>query len=184
MARVTGPQTVRDLLTAGYDILADEGLAKLTLDGVVARTNVTKGALIHHFRSKDELARRLMHDAIEQFDQLVDEIRGDDQSAGSYTRAYLKAAIASPRRGAQRRILAAIGELSRYRGLSLEFRKATRRWSQKIENDGLNPARAQIVRLAADGLWANDVSEQGVLSSETRRLVIDELLRLAQPSPR
>src|SRR5262245_24578642 len=112
MGRLTGERTLRSLLDASHSIIARQGAARLTLDAVVSRAGVSKGALLHHFRSKDELARRIIHDAIEGFDARVEQIRGTDRSVGSYTRAYITASIA-PQDAASRRSFQVIAALAR-----------------------------------------------------------------------
>ena len=47
--------TVRSLLSAAEALFAREGFAATTVDDIVARAGVAKGALYHHFRSKEEV---------------------------------------------------------------------------------------------------------------------------------
>ncbi|MGR7001825.1 TetR/AcrR family transcriptional regulator [Yinghuangia aomiensis] len=66
MATSTSPRTRRtqqqrsdattaDLLTAARDLFAAEGYGGTSLDAVCTRAGVSKGALYHHFRNKEDL---------------------------------------------------------------------------------------------------------------------------------
>ncbi|HXX89650.1 MAG TPA: TetR/AcrR family transcriptional regulator [Acidimicrobiales bacterium] len=55
-ARVAqGATTKASLLAAARELFGDQGFADTSLDQVVARAGVTKGALYHHFRGKEDL---------------------------------------------------------------------------------------------------------------------------------
>jgi AcrR family transcriptional regulator len=47
--------TIRSLLEAAQELFAERGFAETTVDDVVARAGLAKGALYHHFRSKEEV---------------------------------------------------------------------------------------------------------------------------------
>src|SRR5258706_3523651 len=52
-----GAETRAALLVAARELFGERGYAATSLDDVVARAGVTKGALYHHFRGKTELFR-------------------------------------------------------------------------------------------------------------------------------
>jgi len=54
--------TRRELLSVARGLFTDEGFASATLDDVVERAGVTKGALYHHFRDKKELFRAVFEE--------------------------------------------------------------------------------------------------------------------------
>jgi AcrR family transcriptional regulator len=53
------------LVAAGRDVFAERGFAETTIDHVVQRAGVTRGALYHHFASKEELFRAV-YEAVEK----------------------------------------------------------------------------------------------------------------------
>ena len=53
------------LLTAGRELFAARGYAGVATEEIVERAGVTRGALYHHFRGKDDLFRAV-HEQIEQ----------------------------------------------------------------------------------------------------------------------
>ncbi|HYC36374.1 MAG TPA: helix-turn-helix domain-containing protein [Usitatibacter sp.] len=59
--RVRDPEKTRAaILDASLDLILDHGYGATTVDAVVQRAGITKGAFFHHFGSKAELARALV----------------------------------------------------------------------------------------------------------------------------
>jgi TetR/AcrR family transcriptional repressor of nem operon len=59
MAR-QGTETREKIMNAALDLIYESGYAGTSLDTVISRVGMTKGAFFHHFRSKRELARALL----------------------------------------------------------------------------------------------------------------------------
>jgi AcrR family transcriptional regulator len=55
-------ETRRDILAAAYRVFAEKGYAQATIDDVASAGGVSKGAIYHHFESKEELFRALLDD--------------------------------------------------------------------------------------------------------------------------
>ncbi|MNP15697.1 hypothetical protein D3C76_1080660 [compost metagenome] len=53
-------------------------------------------------------------------------------------------------------------------------------WQNNIENDGIDPVRSTIVRLAADGLWYSEMFGLGALDKDLRDKVIQELINMTE----
>jgi TetR/AcrR family transcriptional repressor of nem operon len=59
--RVRDPERTREkILDAALSLILDHGFGSTTVDAVVRRAGITKGAFFHHFASKAELARALV----------------------------------------------------------------------------------------------------------------------------
>ena len=181
MGREKSQKTIRTLLDAGHAVLADDGPGKLTLDTVVGRARLSKGALLHHFRSKDDLLRRLLQDAIDDCNSLLDELRGADHSPGSFTRAYVQAFVERAAGGQSKRISAILAFLAYDDSLKALYAKSVREWSLRIEADGIDPATAEVVRLATDGLWWNEATEAQPLTPQVRKRFATMLMSMTHP---
>jgi TetR/AcrR family transcriptional repressor of nem operon len=53
-------RTRERILDAAQALILDHGFGSTTVEAVVARAGITKGAFFHHFRSKSDLARTLI----------------------------------------------------------------------------------------------------------------------------
>jgi AcrR family transcriptional regulator len=60
-------KTRQDLLLAAYEEIQQHGYQKASLDSILARTGVTKGALYHHFPSKKELGYAVVEELMRQW---------------------------------------------------------------------------------------------------------------------
>jgi AcrR family transcriptional regulator len=60
-------KTRQDLLLAAYEEIQQHGYQKASLDSILARTGVTKGALYHHFGSKKELGYAVVEELMRQW---------------------------------------------------------------------------------------------------------------------
>ena len=55
------------LLDAAEAVVARQGIANLTLESVAAEAGMSKGGLLHHFRTKDRLIEALVRRAAENW---------------------------------------------------------------------------------------------------------------------
>jgi hypothetical protein len=60
------------------------------------------------------------------------------------------------------------------------LRERFRAWQQAIERDGIDPARATVIRLAVDGLWLAELLGIWSLNGKLRQQVLNELLQLTR----
>ena len=77
-------------LRAASDLFRAHTLAGTSLQMIADRLGVTKAAIYHHFRSRDEIVRALMHPVIEDVTASVERIRalpGQDRTEAA-RRAY------------------------------------------------------------------------------------------------
>jgi AcrR family transcriptional regulator len=176
------PQERRNLLLdAAERVLSRGGPQALTLQAVASEAGVSKGGLLYHFTTKAELVAALVERLVE--DTNNNFARYDDGEPGAYTRAYIEATTRSItardgdavlRRWAV--ILAACTEPGMQEPISHAFEE----WmTQKPDLDAL-PLRAQIARLAADGLWWNAQFVRAFRDPELNRRIRAALLDYAE----
>ncbi|MBW7857442.1 MAG: TetR/AcrR family transcriptional regulator [Leptonema sp. (in: Bacteria)] len=68
----TNTKSVRyKILEAAYRVVQDQGAAHLTLEKVAWETGVSKGGLLYHFRSKDDLIRGMVEEHVHQERQKI-----------------------------------------------------------------------------------------------------------------
>jgi AcrR family transcriptional regulator len=54
--------TIADILAAARKLFAGEGFDATSIDGIAAKAGVAKGAIYHHFASKEEIFTRVLED--------------------------------------------------------------------------------------------------------------------------
>jgi AcrR family transcriptional regulator len=145
-----------ELLDAAEQVLTRGGPQALTLQAVADEAGVSKGGLLYHFANKSELVRGLVERLVADTNR--NYAQWDDGEPGSYTRAYIASTChnltAADADRALRRwsvILAASTEPEMQGPIAEAFEA----WMWPAAGVDRYPERAQIARLAADGLWWN-----------------------------
>jgi AcrR family transcriptional regulator len=59
-------ETIQTILDAARPLFVEKNYADVTINDIVTRANVSKGALYHHFSSKEDLYLKMMHHYLEQ----------------------------------------------------------------------------------------------------------------------
>ncbi|MEC5161144.1 AcrR family transcriptional regulator [Janthinobacterium sp. CG_23.3] len=174
----------QQLLRAAAHLALEHGAQGVSMDGVAALAGVSKGGLQHHFRSKQALLDALF----EQSQQHVQEVMAAEMAAeadagasayGRVTRAYLRATAHMADHDGQ----------SSWRALTilmLADPALRARWSSAIQ-EALPEERADseqeratllLCRLAADGLWLNDVLGCHAIAAARRAELLRQLERM------
>ncbi|MFN3323201.1 MAG: TetR/AcrR family transcriptional regulator [Bryobacteraceae bacterium] len=181
--------TRESILRAAETVAIRDGGNSLTLDRVAREAGVSKGGLLYHFSSKEELLRGLVRRLIDHFDQDLAAYFEQDAEAppGRRTRAFVKATVhgawderaglGPDRLNAFVALLAAFATDPR---LLEPLRERYMEFQRQIEEDGIDPARATVARLAADGLWLHELLGLAPLDAKVRDEVIEEMMRLTR----
>jgi AcrR family transcriptional regulator len=175
-------ETRRRIVDAAEEVVLRDGVARLTLDAAAAEAGLSKGGVLYHFASRDALVAGMVDRIIVEFDRDLDAANEDPGTPGSFTRAYLRATLApgGPERSREDRLGAAlIAAVAAEPQLMAPLRRAFDGWQARIEADGIDPARATALRLAADGLWLSELFGLAAPTGRLRRQLADEVMRLA-----
>lgn len=154
------------------------------LDAVAADAGVSKGGLLYHFPSKEALAEALVERLVEGFDadqaRLIDR---DDQQNGRWTRAYLRSTVTpkgEPADGSAALMAGILAGMGGNRERLGPLYEAFARWQDQLEDDGVDPVRATLVRLAADGLWLSALLGLPPIEKKLAREVLATLEELSR----
>lgn len=143
--------TRQALLEAGAAVALREGLSTLSLPAVAEAAEVTKGAVFHHFGSRQGLIEAIAAEIIARIDaELAAALARDAGGQGRFTRAYLHCIFhpASPQSPWAAPSFAYLADPA-LAGLWRDWIGA--RLSDHAATDGTTGLVA--VRLAADGYW-------------------------------
>ncbi|WP_158639025.1 TetR/AcrR family transcriptional regulator [Elioraea rosea] len=172
------------LLDAAEAIVADRGVGALTLDAVAAEAGVSKGGLLHHYRSKEALLTAIVARMTEEMRAVFDRLREAEPSGpGRTVRACIAWALQPrPEREARDlRIAAALlAAHAHHPALVDPVRAEHARIRALIAEDGLDHGRALAVLTAADGLfmakifsiWQPTEAEAGALRHALEDLAV------------
>ncbi|VFR55393.1 Transcriptional regulator, TetR family [plant metagenome] len=165
------PHLVRArLLAAGAALLA-QGDA-VSIGKVAALADVTKGAVQHHFPTRDALVQAIYDDLLAKFERQLADCTTARSPAGRYVEATLALATDPAPAELWRALLAA----------SAAEHRVAQRWSAWVASDrareGTNTNKL-IARLAADGLWLSETLGTYSLSDTERASLARALRTLA-----
>ena len=145
-------RTRRALLDAAARSVLVHG-AGVSLDTVAREAGVSKGGLMHHFRSKDELLAALADDLFDRFARAVeDRVDPDDRAPGRRLRGYVHATFDDLERGADAVELATLAAtLGSFPEAARRTQERYRHWNAELAEDGIDRQRVTVVLRACDG---------------------------------
>jgi AcrR family transcriptional regulator len=172
------------ILTAAEDIVLVDGVATLTLEKAAARAGVSKGGVLYHFGTRNELVSAMAERTVQQFEAAIEEHRRLHPEAG-FPRAYVAECLAEPADEQEQRSMrigaALVAAVAAQPDLLRPLQQAFTGWQARIAAEASDPVTATIARLAADGLWLCEMFGIDGISPDLRRQVEAELLRMAGP---
>lgn len=157
--------TRRAVITAAARLIVARGRV-VSLDAIAEAAGVSKGGLIYHFPSKDDLFAAIVRSYADAFrDRVMARAAAGTTKRGRLTRAYVEVAL-DPREltGEQRDRLVVIGQLMSIPSVAEIAAEDVRRWERDLAADGVSPDIQQVVVAASDGaegalLWGAEADE-------------------------
>ena len=175
-------RTRRAILDAAPRMFFEHG-AGVSLADIAAAAGVSKGALMHHFRTRGELEIALQVDGSQRFwEGVLAHVDLSENRPGKLLRGYIRALTSDE---ALRRELfspaALMVVLATQRSATEHLAEDARRWNEAFDADGIDPALSHVLRNAADGLAAN--ADSPYLTPEELRMASAKLLAMAEAEP-
>jgi AcrR family transcriptional regulator len=178
-----GTSSTREaILRAADRVVVEVGVSGMTLEAVAREAGVSKGGLLYHFPSKEALISGMIERLIEGFtDALERELEEGDADGGRWLRAYARASFGEDRwyLEVSAGLLSAVAEDP---ALLDPLRRGFEGWQRRAERDGVDPAVGTLVRLAADGLFFDEVLGFAPPEGRLREQVLEALLSLTKES--
>ncbi|SFJ85834.1 TetR/AcrR family transcriptional regulator [Thermoflavimicrobium dichotomicum] len=173
-------QTRHAILQAAYHLVQTEGIAHLTLDAVAKNAGVSKGGLLYHFPSKEALIKGMIDYVLSQFEnELNKEVAEMGERPGKWTRAFVRATFKEIEEGSPMS-LGIFTAVATHPQLLEPIQSYYRKWQQRIEDDGLDPALASLIRFAADGIWLAHFINLAPPNPEQRKQILERLIHLIE----
>jgi len=169
------------LLTAANTIVQRDGAERLTLDALVRETAMSKGGVLYHFPTKEALLKAMIENWIEGFEASIQTNLEGDTLPWAWLRAFIKSS-ADEGPPLQTNSLALLAVIAHAHDLLELVRGHAETWQQQAAND-VDPAKATLLRLAADGLFWAELLNMAPPTGILRTQVIDLMLELAKEDP-
>ncbi len=183
MARPTGrtpEETRRLILDAAATIFRVQGISA-TLQSVAAEAGVSKGGLLYHFATKEDLIRTLGVDLSDIFRESVEEhLDPDDTGPGRLTRAYIHTCLDFLEDAdVVLDHVVLTSHLQTDPEVAAHIRAEAQRWREELSADGLPADVLVLVISAADGassapIWAANID---AATRETLRTLLINITR-------
>jgi AcrR family transcriptional regulator len=169
--------TRKSILEAASRVTAREGALNLTLEAAAKEAGVSKGGLLYHFPTKEALISSMIDEHLASWSKAVEVAK--DNAKGSFTRAFVKTTVSPVELETQlgSGLLAAVALNPELLG---PVKKHYTAWQKEIENDGINPVTATLVRLAADGLYFAEVFDLAPPKGKLRKQLETRLLAMTK----
>jgi AcrR family transcriptional regulator len=170
------------LLQATSHIIQTQGIERLTLDAVAKEAKVSKGGLLYHFATKEALIAGVVLSLMDEFDAQIDlelDLDRSPESPGRWLRAYVNAIFNGrplPTNLISSLVLVATSNPELLQLVQGRFDG----WQQKILVSGLDPVRASLVRLAADGFGDAELFGRTLPNAALRQDLLAMLLAMIQ----
>jgi AcrR family transcriptional regulator len=165
------------LLTAANTIVQRDGAERLTLDALVRETAMSKGGVLYHFPTKEALLGTMIENWIEGFEASIQTNIESEERDGAWLRAFIRSS-ANENPQLQTNALALLAAIAHDHELLKRVREHSEAWQRQIENTS-DPAKATLLRLAADGLFWAELLNMAPPTEPLRKQVVDLMLKLA-----
>lgn len=187
-----------EILEAAKRVIQREGVTTLTYESVAAEAGLTKGGLLYHFPSREDLIRALHEYAAAQWEECLEAEGGAPAEGLSPAERF--AAFTKLSQNPDRAELLLMLEAGEDEVASAAWDGVYSRWTPRppvpessqgervsAENDegiDADALRAFIARLAADGMWFYEALSPRPLSDELRARVVEAIIAQGPPEDR
>jgi AcrR family transcriptional regulator len=175
-----GEDTRERILHGAEEVVLRDGVAHLTLEAAAIEAGISKGGILYHFPTRAALVAAMVERLSSRFDEDLEREGAGSGRPGAFTRAYLEASFgpsSDDHASRERRLGAAvIAGVASDPELLEPLRERFAAWQHALTADGISPASASLMRLAADGLWFAELFSLAPLDEHLRSAVHAELL--------
>ena len=172
---------IERILAAARKILADGGyMTRFSLSAVAAEAGVSKGGLLHHFPNKEALLRSLSENLIDFFEErlMVEMEKEPEGTPGRFARAYINTAFSSEYGSSQ--ISPILLAFNRYSADGDPVESRFKAFQDRLENDGLEPTTANLIRMAVDGILYTEMIDAEPIAADLRTEMINDLVKMTR----
>ncbi|WP_182199745.1 TetR/AcrR family transcriptional regulator [Paraliobacillus salinarum] len=167
-----------EILNAASKVVSKRGIFNLTLDAVAEEAGISKGGLLYHFPSKEALVEGMVEHLAKNYrEKIANNAEADENQRGSWIRSYVDVTFNQTyeNKDMNAGLLAAKAVNA---DLLDPIRNLYEEWQEHIENEGIDPMKATIIRLATDGIWLAELFDIYHIEEKKKQEVYKVLLKL------
>lgn len=166
------------ILDAAVRVIQRDGVTAVTFDSVAAEAELTRGGIMYHFRSREDLLAAIHQHLAQHWEAtlLADAGRPADQlTADERLAAYIRVSSQSATRAELQLML----EAATRPEWAAPWSAVLERWAPVATDAEADPASMSrlVARLAADGLWMFESLTYRTMPEAQRRAVAEHLVR-------
>lgn len=165
------------ILEAAVRVIQRDGVTAMTFDAVAAESGLTRGGLMYHFPSREDLVRGVDDYLAAQWESAMTEALGKDPeeaSADERLAAYVRVCTQSADRAELVAMLDAASDATR----KADWVEIAPRWAPHPTRSPLaaGDLRRFVARLAADGMWMYESLTDQRLDEELRQQIAEHII--------
>lgn len=176
-------QTRLRILDSARRVVLEKGVMRLTLNEVIEKANISKGGLLYHYSSKDELIKGMLEHAFESFEASLTKYLEKDSGPGAWLRAYIYSTfpeLLDNQKDSSLTASAILATASLNPSLLEPYSKLLLKWNEALKNCGIPLDKAQTIRMASDGLWLQEALGLKPLADQEKLNFIKSLISQTQ----
>ncbi|WPF65781.1 MULTISPECIES: TetR/AcrR family transcriptional regulator [unclassified Corynebacterium] len=163
------------IIEKSRELIAERGFGGLTYDSLSRETGMTKGGILYHFPTKEDLVRGVLEDVLAARNARLEENLGKglaDSSREERLISYVRSTIGEKPR---REELSLFVDALRVEELKVLWHDSglTKLDGREFDEAGVD---MQLMRFAADGLWMLESLGVVSLSEERREELIERMI--------
>ncbi|HXP96027.1 MAG TPA: TetR/AcrR family transcriptional regulator [Telmatospirillum sp.] len=164
-------------IQAALTIIARDGPGRLTLDAIARESGLSKGGLMHQFRTKEAVLKALLEHQIKYFEKFAQDYLAE--MGPGQPEPYLSAQIATSREATTEPTsvaFAVIGALAEEPDLLSVAREIDAKKIERIKAEATDPELAMLRWVAAKGLALTALFGLCPFSGEDRERLFERLI--------
>ena len=163
------------ILDAAVAVIESDGITAVTFDSVAAASGLTRGGIIYHFASREDLIGAIHHHLAHRWEKLLEAACGkpaEQATAEERLIAYIRVTATAATRAELHMLLDSINSPH-----AETWEHVLARWTPPRSTPETND-RALIALLAADGLWVNEAIGSRHMSAHERAHAAELIIHL------
>lgn len=169
-----------EILDAALRVIGTAGVTSVTFESVAEEAGLTKGGLLYHFPTRDDLLYALNEYLAQQWEATI-QTHSPQSIDRATARERLAAYVLVSPQAASRAELLLFLETVNEPAMHEPWRAVMQRWAPSVDTSGelsRDEVDMFVARLAADGLWLYESLADHELSPRVRHQIAQRLARM------